>query len=882
MNPEPHALESGLQILHYRLAEKIGEGGMGQVWKATDSTLDRTVAIKVLPPAFAADPDRLARFEREARLLASLNHPNIATIFSVHVVDGVRYLSMEFVPGEDLAQRLARGPVPIPDAIEIARQIALALEAAHESGVVHRDLKPANVRITPDGRVKVLDFGLAKAMEASAASTPALSQSPTFAGTALSGMIVGTAAYMSPEQARGQSVDRRTDIWAFGVVLYEMLTGQRAFTGETVSDILAAVLRAEPDRSALPKDLPPAIRSLLERCLEKNPRRRLRDIGEALIVLEDVQAGRAPATAAETAAPGTGSRFGRVARVAGVIALAFFAMLAIVAFALRSKPHEQTLRKFTLALKDEGEEVTNPAVSPNGKQIAYLQGGKLWIRDLAQLSSRPLADGPDVDFSPLWSRDGSFIVFANSTGLSRVDVAGGAVSPICAIPDFVGGSGATWATDGSLLFTIGHDHIYRVAAGGGVPTVYIARIDSLESDLHHPFELPGGRAILCVRHLLPTGPNTLALIEKGKRKDLLAIPTGVIWSPVYDPRGFILFSRIGDGAGLWALPFSLERLSVTGEPFLIATDGASPSVASDGTMTYNVGTSTVESRAVIIDRTGAIHDTLTEPKIGNWSLALSPDERQLAVEIRSSGEGDIWLYDLERKSETRFAFGPLRQGEAAWSPDGREIAFQEAGARAAVTKPADGSQAPRLLIHGTLARVTPDGQHVVYCKNGVNGSSDIWYASIGGADSMAVVAGPGIETWPMPSPDGRYLLYNSDESGKFEVYLRQFPRGEGRWQVSTNGGGRPLWSRKGDHIYYTGGDLFYEVPVDLASSVRLGTPHVLFDLSKLKMQTFGRYSVVPTSNPDRFVALKSSERSSRSHTDAIVVENWTAEFAKRK
>jgi Tol biopolymer transport system component len=873
--------QSGQQILHYRLTEKLGEGGMGVVWKATDSTLGREVALKALPPAFSTDPERLARFEREARLLASLNHPNIATVYSVHVVEGERYLAMEMVPGEDLAHRIERGPLPVPEAIAIAHQIALALEAAHESGVVHRDLKPANVRLTPDGRVKVLDFGLAKALEG-ASPASGLSQSPTIAGTAMTpGMIVGTAAYMSPEQARGRAVDRRADIWAFGVVLYEMLTGQRAFDGETVSDILAGVLRAEPDRARLPAETPRRLRALIDRCLEKDPRRRLRDIGEALLILEDEREGK-PDVAAPAAAAATPARAGRSRErlfwLAGLAAVALIAALA--GRALEPGPPEAPLRKFTLALKSESGQVNTPVISPDGRQIAYIHERKLWVRDLAQLTSRALAEDLDEDFRPLWSPDGEFIVFGDRAGLSRVSVASAAIAPICAAGDLTGGSGGTWTADGHLLFTKGQDHIYRVAAGGGVPAVFFAKRDSVDADLHHPFALPGDRGVLCVRHLIQGGPNTIALARGSELRDLLALPAGLIWHLVYDPRGFIIFSRIGEGAGLWALPFSLERQQVTGEAFLIAPEGGSPSIAAGGELVYRLGTIGVESQVVRVDRAGTVIESLTEPRLGNWSMALSPDERLLALETREGGEGDLWLYDLERKAQTRFAFGPGRQGEPSWSPDSRELAWGEFTLDNIAAKPADGSRAPRRLVRGYLGQYTADGAHMVYVRNGQGSGPDIWYGSITAPDSMPLVATDASEMHPMPSPRADYLLYVSDESGRQEVYLKPFPSGEGRWQVSTEGGSRARWSARGDRIYYWTTDEVYEVAVELSPAVRLGNPRVLLNLGDLRMQNWGRYNFLPTADPDRFLALKVTSTSNESHVDVIVVQNWLAEFRK--
>jgi hypothetical protein len=504
------------------------------------------------------------------------------------------------------------------------------------------------------------------------------------------------------------------------------------------------------------------------------------------------------------------------------------------------------------------------------------------VRDMTQLTSHALADGLDEDFRPLWSPDGAFIVYASSSGLSRVAVASGAISPVCAVGEFAGGSGGTWTAEGRILFTKGVDNIYSVAAGGGVPAVFLARIDSTDADLHHPHCLPRDRGILCVRHLVLGGPTTLTLIANGKRRDLLQLTAGFIWEPVYDPRGYILYSRIGEGAGLWALPFSLDRLEVTGESFLIAPDGGSPSVAADGNLVYRIGAVSGEAQVVVVDRSGAVVDTLTEPRRSNWSLAPSPDETMLAVDVRASGEGDIWLHDLVRRAQTRFAFGPGRQQNPAWSPDGRELAWDEYGLDVIHAKPADGSQTPRPIAHGWAPQYTPDGQHLVYCRHTSATLDDIWYSSLGAtADTVALVATPASETFPMPAPHGPYLLYVSDESGKQEVYLRQYPQGEARWQVSTSGGSKALWSHAGDRIYYWSGEDIYEVTIELKPAVRLGTPRLLFNLGSSELQGFGRLNFRPTARPDRFLAIRPVQKKAISPADVILVQNWGAEFKKK-
>ncbi len=850
---------------------------MGVVWKATDTSLDRPVALKALPPAFAADAERLARFEREARLLASLNHPNIATVYSVHVVEGVRYLSMEFVPGEDLAQRLARGPVPVSEALEIARQIALALEAAHENGVVHRDLKPANVRLIPDGRVKVLDFGLAKALEAGAASAP-LSQSPTFAVSAMTaGMIIGTAAYMSPEQARGQSVDRRADIWAFGVVLYEMLAGRRAFEGETVSDTLAAVLRAEPDRAALPADLPPAVRALLDRCLEKNARRRLRDIGEAVVALEDVQAGRTAAAPAPQA-PGVGAT-GRswwpwLASVVLLIALA-------VALAGRG-PRPAPLRKFTLTLDDGGAVVTDVAISPNGRTIAYVRQGRLMLRDLGQTTSRVVAEGLSENFRPAWSPNSESLVLGTSGQLERVEASSGAITELCPVSDFSGGSGATWLGDGTVVFARGQDHLYRIPEGGGTPEVYLQRQGN-DIDLHHPFALPGGRGVLYVRHLQLGGPIVLAVASGGKRHDLLRLSNGYFWQPVYDPRGYIVFTRGGDVSGLWAAPFSLGRLAITGEPRMIAPGASSASISSDGMLVYRIGEATFTSAdLVLLHRSGTFGDTLFRDLKYLWSMALSPDGHSVAMDIRPYGDPDIWVADLERRSMARFAFGPGAQMDPEWSADGSTVYYCDEALGLICARPADGAVAARPVARGIWPRLTPDGSHFLCTRDGGPArGSEIWYVSSDGRDSLRLAHGPGNEQCGTPGPRGGYYVYQSDEGGSSEIYLRPYPNGDARWQVSVGGGAWPVWSPRGDHIYYRNNLKFYEVDVTLEPSVRLGNPRVLFDATALSLQMWGRFTLLPTRDPDLFLAERRVQHNLAGRVDAVVVENWPAEFAKQ-
>ena len=886
------ALASGRVILHYRLTDKLGQGGMGEVWAAQDSTLDRLVAIKALPAGLSSDPERLARFEREAKVLASLNHPNIATVFSVHVVDGVRYLIMEYVPGEDLSERIARGPVPTHEALELSRQIASALGAAHEQGVIHRDLKPANVRITPDGVAKVLDFGLAKAFEpggAASASAPGISQSPTFLGSMTPGVILGTAGYMAPEQARGQGVDRRADLWALGVILYEMLTGTRAFEGETISDTLAAVLRAEPDRALLPKDLPGPVHLLLDRLLQKDLRKRLRDVGGVLFVLDEILAG-GTRLGGGPAADGTsvigGAAAGAAAasrrRLLAIIGVGAAIVLAVLLGFLRPGAPPAPLRKYALALDPVEKNVANPSLSPDGRWLAFTSRGELWVRDFRQGEPRKLTEGLDEDFRPAWSPDSRFLAIAVGSSLMRVAVEGGSATPICTTPGFTGGSGGTWLDHRTLLFTRGSDHLYRVPAAGGVPTIYVARRDSVEVDIHHPCALPRGKGILIALHRPGGSPDQIVVLGKnGERKVLVDLPGAGFWMPTYDARGYIVYGRIGGQAGVWAVPFDLDRVAVRGEPFLIATAAGQPTVSGDGLLACQIGAADQLYPVIRVSRAGAVIDTLCPPRAGCFSLALSPDERMLAVETREPSSVGIWLDDLARASTSRFAFDPAsRMADPAWSPDGRMIAYVNLDRTVILTRPADGSQPPRELTHGLSPRYTPDGRHIMFQRPAIGGHPDLWIVPVDApTDTMPLLVSPNQETRPVPAPQGGYYLYLSDESGRRELYLRPYPDTGGRWQVSAEGADLGHWSPQGDRIFYFWGDDIYEVAVRLSPKVELGTPRMLFRTDGMPVVNWGRYDCLPTRDPDVFLFFATSARTGTQSNVFAIVENWPAEFA---
>jgi Tol biopolymer transport system component len=872
----------------YRLAEKIGEGGMGVVWRATDTTLDREVAIKVLPDLFAEDPDRLARFDREAKVLASLNHPGIATIHGLHEAEGIRFLAMELVPGVDLATRLAEGPIPIDEALGVALQVAQALEAAHESGVVHRDLKPANVRLTPDGKVKILDFGLAKAMEAESASGSRASLSPTLTTPAATraGLILGTAAYMSPEQAKGKPVDRRADIWAFGCVLYEMLTGRRPFGGEGVSEVIAAVIMAPVEWGDLPATMPERIRRLVHRCLEKDPRRRLRDIGEARFLLEETLAGTPEEKGPAAVAAAAPSRRKLVIAAVGVAALSVLATVAVLRLSA-PKPSPPVVRRLELPAHGPfRSSIQAPllALSPDGRSLAYVDEGKLFVRRLARLEpvSIPTPAEPVLLF---WSPDSAWVGYAATGRLWKVPAGGGESVLISDLPgSLAGGTGASWGPDGVIVFSRGDAGLYRVPARGGDFEEFLKIDTEKETDFHQPSWLPDGSGLLFASHTQGGRPDKLELSAGGKRKVLLEIPTQDIWFPVYSPTGHILYRRQPSNAGIWALPFSLADHEVTGEPFLIAPEGDVPSVSTDGTLVHVKGSASRTTQLIWVDRAGKELGPIGPPQ-DQWPFPeLSPDGEHVAVIAQENEVNDIWIHDVERGTRTRLSADTPASTLVSWSPDGTRIVFGEGGniPQELKLKSTDGSGEARSIGKGWGPAFSPDGRYVLYGTLEAGGDWNVHYVDLrGDGKPVALTKEAGIQIAGRLSPDGRYFAYSSDESGASEVYVKRFPGGEGKWQVSVGGGNWPRWNRKGNRLYYVNDLDLMEVDVTYEPNLRLGVPRRLFTRKPLGwILIFGwppGFDVSPAD--DRFVIARSLAEKPET-SGILVVENWLADFTR--
>jgi len=805
-------LSAGAKLGSYEVVSAIGAGGMGEVYQAHDTKLRRDVAIKVLPEAFAHDADRLSRFRREAQLLASLNHPNIATIHGLEDSNGTSYLVMELVPGDTLAQRIKRdGAVPVEEALTIAKQIAEALEAAHEKGIIHRDLKPANVKLTPEGKVKVLDFGLAKAF-AGDASTEDMSNSPTLSMAAtMQGVILGTAAYMSPEQARGKAVDKRTDIWAFGCVLYELLTGKQTFHGEDVTDILGAVLRMEPDWSRLPGAVPQKIRDLLRRCLQKDKAQRFRDAGDARIELEDAIAAPKDSGATQAALTSTSKLLLAVGAVAAVLVV--FLGVTSWGWWRSTRPVERPLVRLDV---DLGPDVSlgssfgaDAILSPDGTRMVYVSQNRLFTRRLDQPNTTELA-GTQGAYAPFFSPDGQWVAFVATGKLKKISVDGGSAITLCDAPN---GTGGSWDKDGNIIAGLGdNDGLSRIPSAGGPPTP-VTDLQSGEITHRWPQILPGGKAVLFTASTTGVGFDGANIevmsLTDHRRKTLVRGGT----YGRYLPSGHLIFVNRGT---LFAVPFDLSRLEVRGTPSPVLDQvgynvggSAQFDFSQTGTLIYRSGGGggglfTVQW----LDAAGKTQPLLAKPDAYQHP-SLSPDGSRLAVNT-----SDIWVYDWQRDTMTRLTFGSTTSIYPIWSPDGRYILFSTLGAHGGMSwTRSDGSGKPQLFTQSKNLQIpwsiTADGKRLAFYEFAPETSSDLWTVALE-SDGSVLRAGkpepylqtPFDERHPSFSPDGRWMAYSSDESGSFQVYVRAFPDKGGKWQISNSGGLYPVWSRNGHELFF--------------------------------------------------------------------------------
>jgi len=813
---EPVAV--GRRLGPYEILGLLGAGGMGEVYRARDTRLKREVALKVLPEAFANDPARMARFQREAEVLASINHPHIAQIYGL---EG-QAIVMELVEGETLAS-----PLPVDQILNYARQIAEALEYAHEKGVIHRDLKPANIKVTSEGVVKLLDFGLAKAIEDPAASTGDPSKSPTITiGSTRTGMILGTAAYMSPEQAAGKPVDRRSDIWSFGAVLYEMLTGKRAFDGESISETLASVLKGEPDWDALPATIQAPVRKLVTRCLTKDRRQRLQAIGEARIALESPLAGEETARAR---APSQ-SRFGIIASGAAALFFAIAALLAFIHF--REKPPPAELVRFQVLAPEKSDGITYPVLSPNGRMIALLTAepsvrhGVLWVRSLDSLDAHPLPGAENAAVHPFWSPDSRFLAFEQQGKLKKVPVFGGTPQTLCDVPGaWLGGA---WSRDGVIVFGSTNHGLMGVSESGGVATPITALDPARQETLHvigSASFLPDGRHFIYYRSSRVAENRGVYLASlDAKPGQQQSIPLAVsVASGLYvaspDPtQGYVLFRREG---ALLAQQFDNRRLQLEGEAVQLAGDlpeaGPPPFSASEtGVLAYRAF-GYPPSRLTWVDRDGRTVGTVGELR-QHYSIALSPDGTRAAVSESTASTAsenlDIWVHQFASGTRERLTSDPGNDVTPVWSPDGSRIVFssQRGGVFDLYDKASNGVGNEGVLFKSDEGKYaydwSPDGRFLLYGV-GTAGHFDLWYLPLVGDDRKPR---PYLQTQfsqsqAQFSPDGRFVAYTSDETGKNEVYVRSFAQAAGgKWVVSTNGGTQPRWRRDGKELFYISGD----------------------------------------------------------------------------
>lgn len=888
-------IEAGRTLLHYRIVDKLGEGGMGVVWRALDTTLDREIAIKVLPAGMATQPDRLARFKREAKLLASLSHPNIAGIHGIHEVDGTPFLAMELVEGQDLQQRLAGGTMSLRQTLEVALQIANAFEAAHESGVIHRDLKPANVKLTDDHVVKVLDFGLAKALSdpTQPGLSPSMSPTMTSEGT-MAGMLLGTAAYMSPEQAKARDVDRRADIWSFGVVLFEMLSGRRLFQGEGVSETLAAVIMKDIEWGSLPADTPPRIRRLLERCLERDPKSRMRDIGDARITIEEELADPQVVAVAEQPAA---RRPAWVSIVPWVVAAAALAALGWSRLTDDEQRAPSPVMRFTMVLADDqpldNAAVPMLAVSPDGRRVTYVgnQNGNdiLYLRLTRELESVPLPGTEEAD-APFFSPDGEWIGFGARGKLKKVSVLGGPPATLCDAPDF---RGATWGTDGTIVLAGQREGgLMRVSDAGGDPeplTLLDDVANKMEGLSHRwPQYLPGNRAVIFTSNMGSSNFSSAEIaaydFENKSVKTLVKEAT----FGRFVPPGFLVYARENT---LFAARFDPRSLEVIGpavpvmEGVSTATSWGSAQMAfsQTGTLVYLAGGSEMaSSKLTWIDREGQEQPaSVHERNFGRFDI--SPSGTHVAAEVTTAAgdEADIWILELERDTLTRLTFDEASDTIPIWSPDGEWITFnsdRDGTVQNLYRKRANGTGEVERLTTSEFGNWptswSPDGSVLAFGEFVPGNFGNLMLYRPGADPEVEVfLATPYWEWIAQFSPDGRFISYSSGESGAPEVYVRSSDGTGAQIKVSTSTGRDAQWAGN-QELLYRSGDEIMSVSLRLeGGTLRPSLPQHVVDLPMPQWSL--RFRVSP--DGQRILATKSLE-TTFGQRYPIVVINWIDEL----
>jgi Tol biopolymer transport system component len=871
------AIPRGTRIGTYEIVGLLGTGGMGEVYRARDTRLSRDVAIKILASRVAQDPVLLARIEREAQMLASVNHPSIATIHGVEDWQGTPAIVMELIEGETLAVRLFEGPLPPAEVVRIAKQVADALCAAHDRGIVHRDLKPANIHIRPDGAVKVLDFGLAKAVavEGSAPSTQ-LGETVTTTGS-----IMGTAPYMSPEQARGMEVDRRTDIWAFGCTIYEMLTGQRAFSGATPADTVVAILSSTPDWSKLPADTPPGLRALMERCLQRDIKHRLRDLADA-----SFDYGATNPAFVGAIAEARRRNLGKLLLIAAPVVVTALVIAGAVFYFARGR-EAGPLRKFEVQVDGLGDQPgtftaesgpgAGVVISPDGRRIVYPAAGRLWVRELSELNSRAL-DGTEKAAAPGWSPDSAWVAYAVGEQLLKAPVSGGTAIKLASVPGgFAEAGGIAWSSDDVLVYTTGNGAVWRVPAQGGEPE----RVIDIEPGVrdYHDATMAAGRPLIITHYT--NNQFSIDRLDGARREVLFGPVTHIIRHAAFSRGGHLVYQRVGNSPGVWAVPVEPRSLKPEGEPFLVAAGGLRPSVAADGTLVYVTDETWGRVQLSFVDRAGQIQSNIGDPRGGVRHPALSPSGDRVVM-VAPSGLGeDLFVVDVARGGATQLTSTGVR-GDPAWSPDGRRIAYScgATGRDGGVCIiDADGGGQPALAVPGaSQPDFAPDGRHLAYLLLDPTTRTDLWTSPMDRSSPATLIRQtPAFDFGPQVSPDGRFVAYASSESGKPEVYIADYPAPRRRWQVSTDSGAEPRWHPRGGELFYLDATGHLRVvPFDGASPP--GRPVTLFSESVARAHLSLGYS--PSADGQRFLVARDIDRGAI-RPRITVVENWFAEFAPK-
>jgi len=855
-------LDPGTPLLHYRLVEKIGQGGMGEVWRATDTTLSRDVAIKVLPESFAGDAERLGRFEREARLLASLNHPNIASIYGLHTAEGVRFLAMELVPGESLMTRIRRGAIPLDEAVPLALKIASGLEAAHEQGVIHRDLKPANIIVNHAGGAKILDFGLAKARDREPASREASLMATVTTPATQTGVILGTAAYMSPEQARGRPVDKRADIWAFGVVLWEMLTGRGLFGGETVSDTLAAILREQPDVSRLPAGTPAPVRELLRRCLAKDPATRLRDIGEARVMLsepwpQEVRPGSVAGGRQRGVRPAVVAALVVIGLAAGAVAMRWLGPPAGSGDASRPSYH---LSIPVPGDKPIGLRLSRPiAISPDGRRVVYASVAeattRLYTRTMDGDAFEPVRGGEN-GIDPFFSPDGTSLGFLDRTNLTLRRIALGGVAPTTLQESGIL-PGSIWGPDGFIYYTPfqgggngKRSTFFRLPAAGGAPEPVAPETGKDGAVYLWPDLLPGGNTLICtVTQGLDFGTAEVRALDLKTRKEKVLLPSAQLAR--YVPTGHLLYLQ---GQTVFATRFDPAKVEIQGAPTAVLTDvltnpdsgSAALAFSRNGTLIYLQGSAApVKNILVGADREGHVR-RLVEQSGDYLNLAASPVGQKIAVALQQRpGSQDVWVYDLHSGAVQKISEGGWNLFPV-WSPDGKWIYFTSTAVpdkSTVMRAPADGSGGPEVVREMSsfirTISVSPDGAWMMMDRLEDKNADLLLLPLEGEGDARPFLATPALEGNGHFSPDGRFVAYLTNQTGDTGIGIRSFPGPGPTWRITSPGVEALAWAPSGRELLYLSGTDVMAVPLGPGPGITPGVPHKLFSFEGAPLVSAG-------------------------------------------